>query len=135
MGGTTRPSASDALSGIATNTCQSISGPAYLFVIGTNTYAAVATDKAGNQTSTQVTFTVAVTFQAMRNLVDRFVSSAGVANALDAKLDRAESAATAGDSKGKACALSSFANQLDAQSGKAISADNAAVLERLIQYL
>jgi hypothetical protein len=41
-------SASDNLSGVASSTCQSISGPAYNFTPGTNSFSATATDNAGN---------------------------------------------------------------------------------------
>jgi hypothetical protein len=38
----------DAMSGVAATTCASISGPAYGFAIGTNTFSSSADDVAGN---------------------------------------------------------------------------------------
>ena len=40
--------AADALSGVASTTCANVSGPAYSFGLGSHTFSASATDKAGN---------------------------------------------------------------------------------------
>jgi hypothetical protein len=50
--------ASDNLSGIASSTCAAIAGPVYGFNIGSNTFAASATDNAGNGAVAAATFTV-----------------------------------------------------------------------------
>jgi FecR protein len=50
--------ASDALSGIASTTCANIDGLASSFGVGTHTYSATATDKAGNTGSGSTMFTV-----------------------------------------------------------------------------
>src|SRR4029077_19600546 len=71
-------SASDALSGLATNTCANISGPAYAF-LGTNTYRATATDVAGNSTTATTTFTVGATNDSLCALAKQLVTNAGVA--------------------------------------------------------
>jgi hypothetical protein len=50
--------ASDALSGIASTTCANVDGLASSFGVGTHTYSATATDKAGNMGSGSTMFTV-----------------------------------------------------------------------------
>lgn len=112
---------SDNLSGIATSTCAAISGAGYAFAIGTNAFSATAQDNAGNVGGASTAFTVSVTQDAMCSLVTRWVSNAGVANSMCVKLQHADYGA--------------FRNELAAQSGKKISADNAAILSRLVNVL
>jgi hypothetical protein len=50
--------AADTLSDIASTTCQNITGPAYNFPVGPNTFSASATDIAGNVGTGSTTFTV-----------------------------------------------------------------------------
>jgi choice-of-anchor C domain-containing protein len=113
--------ARDVMSGLATNTCADISGPAYSFTLGTNTYSASATDKAGNASSATATFTVQVTAGSLCALVQRFTSNQGVANSLCVKLDHGD--------------WDPFRNELSAQTGKKISDANAAILLRLVNAL
>lgn len=77
-------SASDALSGLASNTCQNVSGPAYTFPLGTNTFSAGATDNAGNSASASTSFTVAVTPTSLGNLGLQFVQGSARYQALSA---------------------------------------------------
>ena len=60
--------AADALSGVASTTCANVSGPAYSFGLGSHTFSASATDRAGNTGSGSVTFTVGVTYTSLCNL-------------------------------------------------------------------
>lgn len=114
-------SASDALSGLASSTCANVNGPAYTFAIGTNTYSASATDVAGNTNTASTSFTVSVTNASLCNLTTAWVSGSGVANSLCVKLNHGDYGA--------------FRNELSAQSGKKISADNAAILMGLVNTL
>ncbi|HVX40189.1 MAG TPA: PKD domain-containing protein [Gemmatimonadaceae bacterium] len=114
-------SATDALSGIATNSCATVSGNAYDFALGVNGYSASATDVAGNGASATASFTVSVTQGSLCALVDRFVSNAGVANSMCVKLQHGSWGA--------------FQNELSAQSGKKITTANAALLSRLADAL
>jgi hypothetical protein len=113
--------ASDAMSALATNTCANINGTAYSFTLGTNTYSASATDKAGNGSSATTTFTIQVTAGSLCSLVERFVSQQGVAYSLCVKLDHGS--------------WEPFRNELSAQTGKKISDANAAILLRLVNAL
>jgi hypothetical protein len=69
-------SASDALSGLATTSCQNVSAPASSFLVGGNTVSASATDKAGNVGSASTTFTVTVTPSSLCTITGRFVIDA-----------------------------------------------------------
>lgn len=113
--------ASDAMSGIATSTCQNVNGAAYGFTVGTNTFSANATDKAGNAGSATASFTVRVTDDGLCTLVKRFVSNGGVANSLCVKLAKQN--------------YEPFKNELSAQTGKKISAADAATLLRLVNLI
>jgi hypothetical protein len=124
-------SAFDSLSGVATSTCQNINGPAYSFSLGSNTFSATATDKAGNLGRGSVTFTVRVTFASLCNLTGQFVTDGGIANSLCVKLDAASAAAAAGNVNGETGALNAYTNEVAAQSGKSLTQTEAAILTRL----
>ena len=121
-------SASDAMSGLASNTCADINGAAYTFGLGSHTFSATATDNAGNDASASVTFTVGVTYTSLCALTQQWVDNPGIAHALCAKLDAAAASAARGNNNSKAGQLGAYANQLNAQAGKSISAEHAAIL-------
>ena len=124
--------ASDATSGVASDTCQDISGPAYSFGLGHHTFSATAEDVAGNDGSGSTSFDVIVTFDSLANLVDRFSTSDDVTAGLTDKL---AAAATAKNAKTRANQLNAFENQVGAQTGKALTADQAALLISLAEAL
>ena len=72
-----------------------------------------------------------VTFASLCTLTKEFVRQAGIANALCAKLD----AASRGDARGKEEDLHNYVNQVEAQSGKALTAEHAATLVELAGHL
>ena len=112
---------SDNLSGVESSNCALISGGAYSFAAGANTFSATATDHAGNVGSATTTFTVTVTSRGLCSLVQRWVSNTGVATSLCVKLDHGN--------------YNAFRNELKAQTGKNVSEANAAVLLRLVNGL
>lgn len=128
-------SASDNLSGIASDSCQNIVGPAYSLPLGANTFSATATDVAGNVGSGSTTFTVKVTGASLGALVQSFVSQPGVASSMLAKLRAAEAAAARGNASAKAGAIGAFINEVQAQSGKTLTAEQAATLIRLARAM
>lgn len=117
-------SATDELSGVASDTCQTISGPAYMFATGLNTFTTTATDQAGNEGQGGVEFSVVLDAGSLGDLIDQFVSKKGVAESMKAKIKMAEN----GNTK-------PFINQVNAQIGKALTAEQADILIRLIQAL
>jgi len=125
--------AADRLSGIANSTAKNVTGPAYSFALGSNTFSAAATDKAGNEGRGSTTFTVRVTFEGLRTLTKRFVTSTPIENTLCAKLDDAEKAEAKGDAKAKQRAIDSYVALVTAQKGKALTAAQAETLVRLVR--
>ena len=127
--------ATDATSGVATKVCPSASGDAYLFNIGSNVLTGSATDNAGNVGGAVTSFTVSVTSASMCNLVRRWVSHHGIANSLCVKLNAAAAAEARGNLAAEAGALNAFTQEVKAQTGKHITAANAAILLRLVAYM
>lgn len=125
--------AEDALSGIASHNCDKaeVDAPAYTFSVGEHEISATATDFAGNVTNSKTKFTVNVSYAGLSTLVTRFVSPAGTAKALLAKLDASRAASERGQAKAADNQLGAFRNLVKAQAGKHIPARYAAVLDRL----
>ena len=121
-------SASDALSGIASDSCATISGPAWSFGLGNHTFSATATDKAGNLGSGSASFTVTVDYKSLCTLAGEFASRSGVSNSLCVKLDAASAAAARGQTKAGANDIRAFDNEVAAQAGKALTSDQAKLL-------
>jgi hypothetical protein len=124
--------ATDIGSTVASTTCADVQGPAYAFKLGANPYSATATDAAGNVGNGATSFTVTVSFTSLQALVTRLCTSADVAAGLNAKL---AAAAKASNANARAGQLGAFANQVRAQTGKALTAGQADVLLRLVASL
>ncbi len=121
----------DTGSGVASTTCTNISGPAYSFTLGSNSFNATAVDNAGNTGYGSVTFTIQVSNASLSSVVAQFVTIPGVASALQNKLANAQAAAVRGDTKAMDNELAAFVNQVSAQSGKSMTAAQAAILIQL----
>jgi len=121
-------SASDALSGVASTTCADLNAPAWTFGLGTTSRSASAVDKAGNSGTGSVSFTVTVNPASLKALVSGFSTSSSVASALGAKIDAISAAPNANAKAGK---LGAFNNELSAQTGKALTQAQAALLGQL----
>jgi hypothetical protein len=126
--------ASDATSGVASSDCGSVAGskPAYEYPLGDTMIAAHATDDAGNSSAASETVRVVDTPSGLKSLVEQFSSSPGVTNGLGAKLD---AIAQAPNANAKAGSVRAFINQVNAQTGKGLTADQAATLIKLVQEL
>ena len=125
-------SAADNLSGVASNTCSDVHAPAYVFPLGTNTLSASATDVAGNTGSASASFTVIVTGASLCNLSTRFSATPQLAHALCVKVEDIDSAPTPGARAGR---IGAFIHEVDAQTGKNLSAEEAAILIALANAL
>ncbi len=121
-------SASDALSGLASDTCQDIAGPAYTFPLGLDTFSATASDVAGNDASATTSFTVVDTAGGLCGLVQAWEAGAGIANSLCQKLAAAERDGARGDLKAKAGVIDAFDQEVEAQAGKSIASADAQTL-------
>ena len=125
--------ATDALSGVATDTCVDITGPAWSFGLGVTTRTASATDRAGNIGTGSTSFTVIVTEASLGNLITRFFGGNGNgANGLLAKLHAIVTAPNANAKSGK---LGAFDNQVDAKTGNPLTNAEAALLKQLAAAL
>ncbi len=123
--------------GLAATTCAAITGPAYAFHRGTAptstaTFSATGTDHVGNVGTGQTSFTVEVTPASLNNLIARFTTDAGVAGALQQHVGSIASAPTATAKAGK---VEAFTYLVNAQTGKSLSAEHAAILIRLARAL
>ena len=114
-------SASDATSGLATNTCANVTGAAYTFPLGITSYSATATDRAGNGSSASGSFTVGVTSSSLCTLLTRWIGDRGVSNSLCVKLSHGD--------------YEPFRLEVRAQSGKKIEASQATILLALVNAL
>lgn len=109
--------ATDGLSGIDSDSCAPISGLAYTFGLGSHSYSASAMDKAGNSSTATTSFVVIATPASLCTLTKQFVSGPGekgIENSMCTKLEKGSYAA--------------YINEVEAQSGKSISAAHAALL-------
>ncbi|MEV5896362.1 OmpL47-type beta-barrel domain-containing protein [Nonomuraea fuscirosea] len=109
--------AADNLSGVASTTCQDVSGPAYDFDPAGNTFSATATDVAGNTAqAASVTFRLVVTYADLCTLTKRFVTDLGLvqAKAMCALLHTAELAENLGNQTAKATAVRGYVLQVNA---------------------
>ncbi len=74
-------------------------------------------------------------YDSLRTLGEFYSTKEGIAHALGAKLDAAEAAEKRGDIEAKEGALRAFANQVQAQTGKALTLHQAIVLLTLARTL
>jgi polygalacturonase/pectin methylesterase-like acyl-CoA thioesterase len=119
---------SDLVSGVASSTCKDITGPAYSFNLGTNTFSAQAMDHSGNTGSGTTQFTVKVTFDSLANLTKQFVDQSGEADSLVSKVEAAKDSQSLGNNKAMDNQLDAYIHELSAQRGKALTADQASLL-------
>lgn len=99
---------------------------------GTRSVGGKVRDDDGGVTEYRATVTVTVTYASLCALVQQYVDKEGVANALCSTLD---AAARKADRKGQEADLHAFVNQVEAQSGKSMTAQEAAILTALAQAL
>jgi hypothetical protein len=127
--------ATDNLSGLATNGCQNISGPATDFIVGANSYSATATDIAGNSGNTTVSFTVAVTAESLSNLTTQYASNSRLARRLNAPLGMVELAERMHNPRMKASAVNSYILLINTQRGRGLTGQEADTLIALVHAL
>lgn len=128
--------ATDNLSGIAGAPCAAalLTKEAWELPLGTTTLSVSATDVADNTTTANATVTVSATFDSLSALTVRFTGGTP-GNSLAAQLAAAKDAAARGNTSACNAALRAYQNELAAQSGKALTAAQAAVLHRLADAL
>ena len=110
--------ANDALSGVASSTCQNISGPAYSSGLGLHTYSATAKGNTGSPVATSITVTL--TPSSLQSLINRFCTDPSVAASLDQDV---VNIAHAPNANAMAGVLQGFTNLVQAQTGKSLTSD------------
>jgi hypothetical protein len=124
--------ASDSLSGVASNTCQNVSGPAYSFALGVHSYSATAIDIAGNTGKGATSFTIVVTPGSLQTVISRFSTDPSVTASLQQDVTFIVTAANA---NAKAGAVQGFVHLVQAQTGKSLTSAQATPLITLAQAL
>ncbi|WP_238358007.1 putative Ig domain-containing protein [Cohnella zeiphila] len=135
--------ATDGGSGVASSSCDAplADEPAYTLEPGPHTVQAQATDAAGNSGSSELTYSVFASFDSLSALTGSFLEATGasgwegVATALQAKLSEAKAKADAHQGAEARELLNAYDNQVNAQSGKKLSAEQAEALVRWAQWL
>jgi hypothetical protein len=127
--------AEDNLSGVASDTCQDVTGPASSFGPGSHTFSASAVDNAGNSGSGSTWFVVTADYDSLCALVGQLSTNSGVTKGLCAKLAAAEAADLRGQTHTRDNILGAFDNQVSAQTGKAFTAAQASLLRSLADSL
>jgi hypothetical protein len=123
--------ASDATSGLASDSCEDIAGAAYEFGVGSDTRSASALDVAGNEGSGSTTFEVRVDYDSLCGLTRQFVAESGVGDGLCAKLRAAQASADRGNQASRGGQLEAYRKHVAAQAGKALTTSEAATLAAL----
>lgn len=105
--------------------------------LGTHTFRVSTSDNVNNSSSSSITFTIIVTPASILEDVQQFlqdgaIENSGIANSLLAKLSAAQDRA---DCSASANNYQAFINELQAQSGKGVSADAAATMIADAEYL
>ncbi len=98
---------------------------------GTRSVGAQIRDKDGGVTDYRGAVNVVVTYASLCDLVQRVVTSTEVATGLCDKLNAASAAAARGNTSAEQNQLAAFRSQVDAQTGKSISASDAELLKLL----
>jgi hypothetical protein len=128
--------ASDALSGVASSTCPNVaSGTGWSLGLGSHTVTATASDTAGNTSTEDTSFTVTVDPTSLATLVGQLSTNGGVASGLDSKLAAIAGAISRGQDKTTSNLVNAFDNQVDAQTGKAFTSEQAKLLKSLAAAL
>jgi len=97
-------------------------------VTGDRSAGAKIKDKDGGVTEYQATVHVVVTFDSLCALARSYATKSGVGDSLCAKVDNAAAARDRGNVKAAQNILKAFANEVEAQRGKAIASENADTL-------
>jgi len=120
-----------ALDGVAVTNGQVVN--LYTFLPGAHTLNVTAMDKAYNEASMSVTFTVGVSIQSTCTVVNRLyndgkIDNRGIANSLTQKCEQAQKSLDKGKIGTAINQLQAFINEVQVQSGKHITADAATLL-------
>jgi len=127
------PTATDNAPGAVSISCSPASGSS--FVVGDTTVTCTATDVSGNSATAGFRVTVQNTFDSLCRVTRLEVTNGGVAHSLCVKLEGAADAVASGDTAAATGKLGAYVNEVEAQSGKSLTDQEAQDLEGLGQLL
>jgi len=127
------PTATDNAPGAVSVGCSPASGS--MFVVGNTAVICTATDVSGNSASASFNVTVQNTFDSLCRVTRLEVTNGGVAHSLCVKLEGAADAVAAGDLTSADGKVGAYVNEVDGQSGKSITDQQAQDLEGLAHLL
>ncbi|MEH7495605.1 SGNH/GDSL hydrolase family protein [Neobacillus niacini] len=140
--------AADALSGVASSTCEDVSVPAYELGLGSHAYTAEAKDVAGNNSTKSVTINVIVNFDSLGELTKLFLTGDSVetakvntveetnkGNSLIVKLDAAKAAHERGNKSARDGQLNAFIKEVNASMNKDFTDYQAQILIKFAEVL
>ncbi|MFZ3059701.1 MAG: FG-GAP-like repeat-containing protein [Candidatus Methanoperedens sp.] len=153
-------SAEDSLSGIRTTNSaidgarQVTNGQSFSMLgldFGAHEFTLTSGDNAGNTNSQKVVFNVIATIDSLQALTEQgtsgssvsaltgsssaWITSNGVANSLKAKLNSAKAKINAGQNAAARNILEAYVNEVEAQTGKAITPEGAGILKAEARYV
>ena len=103
--------------------------------MGDTTVTCTATDVSGNSATAGFRVTVQNTFDSLCRVTRLEVTNGGVAHSLCVKLEGAADAVASGDTAAATGKLGAYVNEVEAQSGKSLTDQEAQDLEGLGQLL
>lgn len=131
--------AEDALSGVASTTCEDVSLLAYELGLGNHTLKADAVDKAGNSSTKSVTINVDVDFDSLGKLTQLFLTeskgNSNILNALIAKLEAAKASEEQGNKGARDGQLNAYINQVKAKANTDFTEKQAQTLIKFAEVL
>ncbi|MDQ0972094.1 fibronectin type 3 domain-containing protein [Neobacillus niacini] len=140
--------ATDALSGVASSTCEDVSIPAYELGLGSHTYTVEGEDVAGNNSMKSVTINVMVNFDSLGELTKLFLTGNGVetakvntveetnkGNSLLVKLEAAKAAHERGNTSARDGQLNAFIKEVNASMDKDFTNYQAQILIKFAEVL
>ncbi|WP_100405539.1 OmpL47-type beta-barrel domain-containing protein [Bacillus solitudinis] len=131
--------AEDALSGIDSVTCEESTKLAYELGVGTHTFTAEATDTAGNSIKKDIEIFIEVNYDSLSSLSQQFVElnngNADVTDGLQSKLVAAKKSNEKGNTKARDNQLNAYMNQVNSQTGKALTTEQTETLINLTTAL
>jgi hypothetical protein len=140
--------ATDALSGVASSTCEDVSVPAYELGLGSHTYTAEGEDVAGNTSMKSVTINVIVNFDSLGELTKLFLTGDDIetakvntveetnkGNSLIVKLEAAKAAHEQGNKSARDGQLNAFIKEVSASMNKDFTDYQAQILIKFAEVL
>src|SRR5207248_804218 len=127
------PTATDNAPGAVSISCSPASGSS--FAVGDTTVTCTATDVSGNSATAGFRVSVQNTFDSLCRVTRLEVTNGVVAHSLCVKLEGAADAVASGDTAAATGKLGAYVNEVEAQSGKSLTDQEAQDLEGLGQLL